>query len=201
MSFNSVLSSDKLFKKTVKKNGQYLTDFLVDCIIGGVSAAISKTAVAPIERIKLLMQYQDEMIKTGRLDRPYTNIVDCFSRIIREQGASALWKGNLIRVIHYYPTQAFNFALKDFFRQLFCMDEKRDDNLKWFLGNLASGGAAGAVSSTLVYSLDYARTRFVNDRIRYVTKNGFIRKHLVSKILTEIHLGRNRFLGFIYRWF
>ena len=30
-------------------------DFLRDFMIGGVSAAISKTAVAPIERVKLLL--------------------------------------------------------------------------------------------------------------------------------------------------
>lgn len=29
--------------------------FLVDFMIGGVSAAVSKTAVAPIERVKLLL--------------------------------------------------------------------------------------------------------------------------------------------------
>lgn len=32
--------------------------FLKDFIAGGVSAAISKTAVAPIERVKLLLQVQ-----------------------------------------------------------------------------------------------------------------------------------------------
>ncbi|XP_056685625.1 ADP,ATP carrier protein 3, mitochondrial-like [Spinacia oleracea] len=41
-------------------------NFLVDFLMGGVSAAISKTAVAPIERIKLLIQNQDEMLKIGR---------------------------------------------------------------------------------------------------------------------------------------
>ena len=35
--------------------------------------------------------------------------------------------------------------------------------MKWFAGNLASGGAAGASSLLFVYSLDYARTRLAND--------------------------------------
>lgn len=34
------------------------TSFAKDFIAGGVSAAISKTAVAPIERVKLLLQVQ-----------------------------------------------------------------------------------------------------------------------------------------------
>ena len=33
--------------------------FWVDFMVGGVSAAISKTTVAPIERVKLLLQTQD----------------------------------------------------------------------------------------------------------------------------------------------
>jgi solute carrier family 25 (adenine nucleotide translocator) protein 4/5/6/31 len=33
--------------------------FATDFLIGGVSAAVSKTAVAPIERVKLLLQVQD----------------------------------------------------------------------------------------------------------------------------------------------
>jgi solute carrier family 25 (adenine nucleotide translocator) protein 4/5/6/31 len=40
---------------------------LQDFLMGGVSAAVSKTAAAPIERVKLLIQNQDEMIKQGRL--------------------------------------------------------------------------------------------------------------------------------------
>lgn len=41
--------------------------FVVDFLMGGVSAAVSKTAAAPIERVKLLVQNQDEMIKPAAL--------------------------------------------------------------------------------------------------------------------------------------
>ena len=36
---------------------------LVDFMMGGVSAAVAKTSAAPIERIKLLVQNQDEMVR------------------------------------------------------------------------------------------------------------------------------------------
>merc|ERR1712000_132401 len=54
--------------------------FVADFLMGGVSAAVSKTAAAPIERVKLLIQNQDEMIKSGRLSHRYTGIGDCFKR-------------------------------------------------------------------------------------------------------------------------
>jgi len=140
-----------------------VTAFAIDFAMGGVSAAVSKTAAAPIERVKLLIQNQDEMIKSGRLQNPYKGIVDCFKRVIAEEGFVSLWRGNLANVIRYFPTQALNFAFKDQFKRMFGYNRDKDGYAKWFAGNLASGGAAGAASLTFVYSLDYARTRLAND--------------------------------------
>lgn len=79
--------------------------FATDFLMGGVSAAVSKTAAAPIERVKLLIQNQDEMIKTGRLSQPYKGITECFSRTIKDEGFISLWRGNTANVIRYFPTQ------------------------------------------------------------------------------------------------
>jgi len=137
-------------------------DFTIDFMMGGVSAAVSKTAAAPIERVKLLIQNQDEMIKQGRLATPYKGIGECFARTTREEGVLALWRGNTANVLRYFPTQALNFAFKDYYKSLFAF--KKDDGYwRWFGGNVASGGAAGATSLLFVYSLDYARTRLAND--------------------------------------
>ncbi|KAK6453611.1 ADP,ATP carrier protein [Scheffersomyces xylosifermentans] len=136
--------------------------FAVDFLMGGVSAAVSKTAAAPIERVKLLIQNQDEMIKQGRLARKYDGIIECFKRTTAEEGIISFWRGNTANVIRYFPTQALNFAFKDRFKKMFGF--KKDDGYwPWFAGNLASGGLAGATSLAFVYSLDYARTRLAND--------------------------------------
>ena len=37
--------------------------FFENFMLSGVAAGVSKTAAAPIERVKLLVQNQDEMIK------------------------------------------------------------------------------------------------------------------------------------------
>jgi len=136
--------------------------FFFDFMMGGVSAAVSKTAAAPIERVKLLIQNQDEMIKSGRLKDPYKGIIDCFSRVSREEGIMQLWRGNLANVIRYFPTQALNFAFKDQIKRMFNYKEK-DGKWVFFAANVASGGLAGALSLTFVYHLDYARTRLAND--------------------------------------
>jgi solute carrier family 25 (adenine nucleotide translocator) protein 4/5/6/31 len=140
------------------KTGNFALDFL----LGGVSAAISKTAVAPIERVKLLLQTQDANAKITA-DKKYKGIVDCLVRVPKEEGVSAFWRGNLANVIRYFPTQALNFAFKDTYKKVFCPFNPKTDFWKFFAGNLASGGAAGATSLMVVYPLDFARTRLAAD--------------------------------------
>lgn len=136
--------------------------FMADFMIGGVSAAVSKTLVAPIERVKLLLQVQDASTAIKVEDR-YTGIGDCFSRVIKEQGFGSLWRGNLANVVRYFPTQALNFAFKDFYKTIFNPYNPKDNPGKFFIGNCASGGAAGATSLSVVYPLDFARTRLAAD--------------------------------------
>ena len=93
-------------------------EFIVDFAMGGVAAAISKTLIAPIERVKLLLQTQHvnpALMAKGE----FKGIGDCFQRVVKEEGFFSLWRGNLANVIRYFPTQAFNFAFKDKFSRFF----------------------------------------------------------------------------------
>jgi len=136
--------------------------FLENFMLAGVAAGVSKTAAAPIERIKLLVQNQDEMIKQGRLDRPYNGVLDCLKRVLATEGIQPLWRGNLANVLRYFPTQALNFAFKDSIKAIFATPKDASPATK-FAVNIASGGAAGTMSLLFVYSLDFARTRLAND--------------------------------------
>lgn len=93
----------------------------------------------------------------------YNGIGDCFSRVYREQGVASFWRGNLANVIRYFPTQALNFAFKDTYKKIFNPYNPKTDPFKFFMGNMASGGAAGATSLMFVYPLDFARTRLAAD--------------------------------------
>jgi len=134
-----------------------------DFMLGGVSAAVSKTIAAPIERVKLLIQNQDEMIKQNKLDKPYKGVIECTSRVVKEEGVIALWRGNWANVLRYFPTQALNLSFKNQINAMFNYKKEKDGYAKWFAANMASGGLAGALSLVFVYSLDYARTRLAND--------------------------------------
>jgi len=150
--------------KKVKKEVSFIEGFIADFTAGGISGAVAKTATAPIERVKLIIQTQDAnpLIKSGKVAR-YTGIANCFSRVYSEQGLKAFWRGNFTNVIRYFPTQAFNFAFKDTFKNLFPRYDPKKNFGLFFLANMASGGLAGAGSLCIVYPLDYARTRLASD--------------------------------------
>jgi len=140
--------------------------FVENFALSGVAAVVSKTAAAPIERVKLLVQNQDEMIKQGKLTEPYKGVVDCVKRTAATEGILPFWRGNLANCIRYFPTQALNFAFKDKIKVMF-KQSSSDPYAVNFAKNIASGGVAGAMSLCFVYSLDFARTKLAND-----TKSG-----------------------------
>lgn len=148
----------------IKSNEPNAMKFFADLAAGGTAGGVSKTVVAPIERVKLLLQTQDSnpRIKSGEIAR-YTGIANCFTRVSAEQGFASFWRGNLANVVRYFPTQAFNFAFKDTIKNMFPKYNPRTDFWKFFATNMASGGLAGAGSLLIVYPLDFARTRLAAD--------------------------------------
>ena len=93
-------------------------------------------------RILIRLTNQDEMLKTGRLDRKYDGIIECFRRTAGNEGVVSLWRGNTANVIRYFPTQALNFAFRDTYKSMFAYKKERDGYTKWMMGNLASGGVS-----------------------------------------------------------
>jgi len=141
-----------------------MQNFMIDFALGGFSGAVAKTLTAPIERIKLVVQTQDAnpKIRSGEVPR-YKGIADCGMRIYKEQGMRRFWDGNFTNCLRYFPTQAFNLAFKDTFKKMFPKYNPNTEFLSFFGANLVSGGLAAAGSLTIVYPLDYARTRLASD--------------------------------------
>jgi len=138
--------------------------FMTDMILGGVSGAIVKTGMAPIERVKLLLQTQDSNPKIISGEEPrYTGIGDCFKRVHAEQGMNAFWRGNLVNCLRYAPQQGSALAFNDAIKRLMPKYNPKTDYYKDFGVKLFSGGAAGGVANVVCYPFDFARTRLASD--------------------------------------
>jgi solute carrier family 25 (adenine nucleotide translocator) protein 4/5/6/31 len=95
------------------------------------------------------------MLKSGRLDRKYDGIVECFRRTINNEGVASLWRGNTANVIRYFPTQALNFAFRDTYKSMFAFKKERDGYAWWMAGNLASGGVSIPHSSLQLQNFNF----------------------------------------------
>ncbi|KAL3092275.1 hypothetical protein niasHT_028153 [Heterodera trifolii] len=133
--------------------------FVSNALAGGTAAVVTKTAIAPIERVKLLLQAQDASAHITA-DKRYKGIVDVLVRVPKEQGFLAFWRGNFPSIVRYFPSQALNFAFNDLYKGILSKNFSKN---RQFLGSFASGAAAGATSSLFTYWLDFARTRLALD--------------------------------------
>ncbi|KAF8375386.1 hypothetical protein PRIPAC_81815, partial [Pristionchus pacificus] len=136
--------------------------FITDLCVGGAAAAVSKTVVAPIERIKLLLQVQNTYAGISTSQR-YTGIMDAFVRVPKEQGFLSFWRGNATNVLRYFPTQALNFAFNDLFRSKLVRKGEEKGSLSYLARSMAAGGLAGSTTMCFVYPLDFIRTRISVD--------------------------------------
>lgn len=120
-----------------------------------------------MERIKIILQVQSSQA-AGAVK--YNGIIDAASKIAKNDGIAAFWRGNFTNCLRYFPTQAMNFAFKDKYQALFVKPREQVGFGRWFLGFLAAGGAAGATALTVSYPLEYCFTRLAADT--GVTVNG-----------------------------
>jgi len=146
-----------------EKKGK-LEQLASDLLVGGTIGAIAKTVMAPVERVKLLMQTQDSnpAVLSGQVQR-YKGISDCFQRVYAEQGLAAFWRGNLVNCLRYAPQQGSALAFNDLLNNVFPVYNSNTDFWKGFGVKLASGGLAGAIANTICYPFDFARTRLASD--------------------------------------
>ena len=127
----------------------------------GLIACCAKTASAPIERVKLILQSEREIIRA----RSFKNIegfsaLGSVRNIYRNEGILAFYRGNLASVIRYFPTQGLNFALNSRLKDFWSAEDAKQNQL---LYRLLSGGLAGSISQCFCYTLDLTRTLLAND--------------------------------------
>jgi solute carrier family 25 (adenine nucleotide translocator) protein 4/5/6/31 len=155
---------------------------IIDVVAGAAAGALAKTAVAPIERVKLLMQLSRSVStnsNTGSLYpslRPSSTGWEVAKQVYQEQGLRAFWRGNFPNIIRQGGTSALNFLFMDRYKQIITpisnwMDgsssnqkENHDSRKRQrLITSFLSGGLAGGSTTTLLYPLDFLRTRLAMD--------------------------------------
>ncbi|XP_073155062.1 probable mitochondrial adenine nucleotide transporter BTL3 [Henckelia pumila] len=116
---------------------------------GAVAAMVSRTFVAPLERLKL------EYIVRGE----QKNLFELIKTIAASQGLRGFWKGNFVNILRTAPFKSINFYAYDTYRKqlLRLSGNKETTNFERFL----AGAAAGITATVLCIPMDTIRTVMV----------------------------------------
>lgn len=121
-------------------------------IAGGVAGATSRTATAPLDRLKVILQVQTAQAR----------IMPAVRAIWREGGLLSFFRGNGLNVVKVAPESAIKFysyeMLKSFIVNAKGGEDKADNDIGTS-GRLFAGGLAGAVAQTAIYPMDLLKTR------------------------------------------
>lgn len=141
---------------------------------GGAAGAIARTTVAPIDRVKILMQTSH---LTGT-ESSHRSILSSMRHVIANEGLSQLWRGNLTNCVRVIPHTATQFVAYDKYKNLIVGDGEITIPKR-----LMSGALSGMTAATVTHPLDVVRIRLqtqpelrgVGDAIRSVYREGGMR--------------------------
>ncbi|XP_006649536.2 probable mitochondrial adenine nucleotide transporter BTL3 [Oryza brachyantha] len=116
---------------------------------GAVAAMVSRTVVAPLERLKLEYIVRAEQ----------RNLFELIHAIATTQGLKGFWKGNFVNILRTAPFKAVNFYAYDSYRKQLLKWSGNDEitNFERFI----AGAAAGVTATILCIPMDTIRTRMV----------------------------------------
>mmetsp|Transcript_30652 Transcript_30652/g.78712 ORF Transcript_30652/g.78712 Transcript_30652/m.78712 type:complete len:322 (-) Transcript_30652:669-1634(-) len=118
---------------------------------GGVAGGLSRTAVAPLERLKILMQVQ------GNSGRVYTGVYQGLVYMAKTEGVRGMMKGNGTNCVRIIPNSAVKFFAYEHISSAF-MNMGSDGQITP-LTRLAAGACAGIIAMSATYPLDMVRGR------------------------------------------
>lgn len=117
-------------------------------IAGGVAGMTSKTSIAPLDRMKILLQAHNQHYKS-------CGVISGMARVVQNEGFLGLYKGNGAMMIRVFPYAAAQFVSFDFYKKSLSPYFHKDSHLFKFF----AGSAAGLNAVILTYPLDLVRAR------------------------------------------
>ncbi|KAJ3374454.1 mitochondrial thiamine pyrophosphate transporter [Allomyces arbusculus] len=115
-----------------------------------------RMAISPIDVVKIRLQLQQHH-SVGSAQVKYANFLDACRKIVREEGITAFWKGNIpaeLLYLVYGGVQFWSYA------QINTLLRERQDVIGPTGQKYIAGAAAGTIATVASYPFDLMRTRF-----------------------------------------
>ncbi|GIL54416.1 hypothetical protein Vafri_9952 [Volvox africanus] len=112
---------------------------------GGVSGALAKTCTAPLARLTILYQVRGLALAGHGAHGRQMGVLAALRHISATEGICALWKGNLVTIMHRIPYSATNFFTYESTKRALQGRLHNESARAW-----AAGAVSGLVACTAV---------------------------------------------------
>ncbi|KAJ4708221.1 Mitochondrial carrier protein [Melia azedarach] len=161
--------------------------YVKELIAGGAAGAFAKTAVAPLERIKILLQTRTQGFQS-------LGVCQSLIKLFKQEGVRGFYKGNGASVLRIVPYAALHFMAYEQYRVWIV-------NSYPALGSgpvidLLAGSVAGGTAVLCTYPLDLARTKLA---YQVVDTRGSLRTGMRSFCAQPAYSGIKDVLTSVYK--
>ncbi|KAL3478597.1 mitochondrial carrier domain-containing protein [Aspergillus californicus] len=172
-------------------------------IAGGLAGAVSRTATAPLDRLKVYLIAKTESTsaaiseaKSGApikaAGRASKSLVDAVKELWRAGGIRSLFAGNGLNVVKVMPESAIKFGAYESAKRAFARLEGHNDPKRLrATSQFLSGGFGGMVAQCFVYPLDTLKFRMQCE----IVEGGLKGNQLIAATARKVW-NKNGLLGF-----
>jgi solute carrier family 25 (adenine nucleotide translocator) protein 4/5/6/31 len=130
-------------------------------------ASVSKSAVAPLERVRLILQTQSVNSLASGEEHTIKTTIECVKRIYSDQGVLAFWKGNMVVCLKFFPQHFASIYLQNVvnnqMNKVLPAVDSKTPTWSSFVDQFLRGGVIGSVSALVCYPMDVFQTLIATD--------------------------------------
>ncbi|PKI84696.1 hypothetical protein MVES1_001212 [Malassezia vespertilionis] len=155
-------------------HGHHALKFL---LAGGIAGAVSRTATAPLDRLKVYLITSQKPRGNGSTRLGMSSMYDIMyaMRVIcRDGGLRSFWLGNGLNCIKIFPESAIKFFSYEMSKRWFAKhyDHVADSRDISGFSRFMSGGIGGITSQLSIYPIETLKTRLMSSESRSSNLHG-----------------------------
>ncbi|SPC64762.1 probable LEU5 - mitochondrial coenzyme A transporter- member of the mitochondrial carrier (MCF) family [Ustilago sp. UG-2017b] len=144
---------------------------------GGIAGCVAKSAIAPLDRVKILFQAQNPEFQ--KYSGKWLGVFQAGRDIVRSDGPCALFQGHSATLMRIFPYAAIKYMAYDKLHFYLMPTKEMETSARLFL----AGSASGVLSVFLTYPLELIRVRLAFETKRKRQKGGL--RRIIGMIYRE----------------
>jgi len=117
-------------------------------VAGGVAGIAGKSIVAPLDRVKILLQ-------TQKAEFTHCGVTSTLIYILKNEGIVGLFRGNFVQMVRIFPYGGIQFSMYEVIKRTLTKGDCHSSHLSKFI----AGSLGGVCGVTATYPLDILRAR------------------------------------------